>query len=564
MRTPELTSTLPLRCRLAAWLMCLIASVSLQALAQTSAGTSLPPAITAEKVRAEDPEVLRALAGWRLESLLGKPLAEVPLEGGQPGRFRAALLRDTVLLEDLLTALPDTPDAATRAIAVLHQIWTDDPACRQQGLWRRFAVGTAVAYAKDVIWWGDSKTPLDPLAMYHDFKTAHAEKKLFACFNSLPAWQMVFVAGTWARPDELQWARADKDVQPYRTWKKVFDSSDLITYQDVNPNNGVSLFTDSLQFYEGHPYTLQSMRQFGGVCGTVARFAVGVAQANGAPSMPSGQPGHCAYLQLAPGGQWLIGNDISGWEQSYEHPGILIPWGPHALFLKLHTDARVDEAAFRKAERLCWLAAGTSGQEKLSLLKEITEQHPLYYPAWRAWIEVLAKDKRMNPIRKWHGLVKPVLKDYSVPLLALEKLSGLPIPQEKRYKIVQVQTGKVLAVEGGSADSGARVVVADDDGSPSQQWRFVQKGGGMQVFNVQSECVLNVTSNSKEPGGAIIIYNATADLNSSWTWVGRPKHRRLKSQSSGLLLDVGEDGKVIQSKGRPNDDNQSWQTVAVP
>lgn len=49
----------------------------------------------------------------------------------------------------------------------------------------------------------------------------------------------------------------------------------------------------------------------GGVCGELSTFGSCCSNAHGLPSIPVGQPGHCAYTRRLPDGEWVVDNFIS-------------------------------------------------------------------------------------------------------------------------------------------------------------------------------------------------------------------------------------------------------------
>jgi hypothetical protein len=139
------------------------------------------------------------------------------------------------------------------------------------------------------------------------------------------------------------------------------------------------------------------------------------------------------------------------------------------------------------------------------------------------------------------------------------------VAQEKYVKLVQADTGKVLAVAENSDDAGARAVVAKDDGSEGQQWRLEKDGEHYKVVNRKSGKVLDVFEESPDEGAAIIQWDDKAEGNDNqrWSWEGSGKDRRLKSKSSGLVLDVDDEGKVIQKKADEKAKKQLWRVVEV-
>jgi tetratricopeptide (TPR) repeat protein len=144
-------------------------------------------------------------------------------------------------------------------------------------------------------------------------------------------------------------------------------------------------------------------------------------------------------------------------------------------------------------------------------------------------------------------------------------------------KLVHEDTGKVLAVAGARSRAGDRVqvgsreldrraettILAGDDGSKAQHWKFEKDGDYYKVVNRENGKVLDVPRNSTEEDVAIITWDDEDGDNQRWSWEGNDQAGRLKSKSSTLVLDVGDDGAVIQRKAEDKAKRQLWRVVAI-
>ena len=150
-------------------------------------------------------------------------------------------------------------------------------------------------------------------------------------------------------------------------------------------------------------------------------------------------------------------------------------------------------------------------------------------------------------------------------VFALGLFAASAAADAKYVKLVNGESGKVLAIKDNSEEPGAKVVLAKDDGSESQQWKIVKDGDHYKIVHRKSGKVLDVERESTEEGGAIIIWEDKAENNDNqrWQWEGEGKKRRLKSKSSGLVLDVGEEGAIVQRKVADNAKDQLWEVVEV-
>ena len=157
-------------------------------------------------------------------------------------------------------------------------------------------------------------------------------------------------------------------------------------------------------------------------------------------------------------------------------------------------------------------------------------------------------------------------KTISTLYVSISLLVLAPFANGAEYvKLVHAETGKVLAVADNSDEAGAKAVIAKDDGSKGQQWKFEKDGEHWKIVNRKSGKVLDVEMESLEEGGAIIQWDDKADGNDNqrWSWEGTGKERRLKSKSSGLVLDVGDGGAVVQRKADDKAKGQLWRVVEV-
>ena len=159
-----------------------------------------------------------------------------------------------------------------------------------------------------------------------------------------------------------------------------------------------------------------------------------------------------------------------------------------------------------------------------------------------------------------------MLRTTLVALAVCELLAVPAVAAGAEYvKLVQADTGKVLAVADNSDEAGAKAVLAKDDGSKGQQWKLEKDGDYYKVVNRKSGKVLDVEGESTEEGGAIIQWDDKSEGNDNqrWSWEGKDKDRRLKSKSSGLVLDVGDGGAIVQRKADDKAKGQLWRVVEV-
>jgi hypothetical protein len=135
----------------------------------------------------------------------------------------------------------------------------------------------------------------------------------------------------------------------------------------------------------------------------------------------------------------------------------------------------------------------------------------------------------------------------------------------KYVKIVNVSTGKVLALTDDSEDAGARAILSKDETNQARQWQPVKDGEHLKIVNRKTGKVLDVNEASRDADAEIIQWDEKTEDNDNqrWSWDGKGDERRLKAKHSGLVLDVNAEGKVIQKKADDKSKSQLWRVVAV-
>ena len=159
-----------------------------------------------------------------------------------------------------------------------------------------------------------------------------------------------------------------------------------------------------------------------------------------------------------------------------------------------------------------------------------------------------------------------MFKTLPAAIVACGLFASAAVADDAEYvKLVQADTGKVLSVADNSDDAGAKIVVAKDESSETQQWKLEKDGDYYKIVNRKTGKVLDVDKESKDEGASIIQWEDKADANDNqrWSWQGNGKARQLKSKSSYLVLDVDDNGMVIQRKADDNAKRQLREIVEV-
>jgi Glycosyl hydrolase family 59/Ricin-type beta-trefoil lectin domain-like/Galactocerebrosidase, C-terminal lectin domain len=146
-----------------------------------------------------------------------------------------------------------------------------------------------------------------------------------------------------------------------------------------------------------------------------------------------------------------------------------------------------------------------------------------------------------------------------------DNLSVTPGAASQRYKLLNRNSGKALAVNGGGTADGATIVQWTDNGTASQQWELATSGGYTQLVNIGSGKVLDVPGSSVTAGTQLIQWSANGGANQQWSLNSSGGYVTLVSRSSGMLADVSgastADGTAVIQWPANGGANQQWLLV---
>ncbi|GLP67250.1 hypothetical protein TUSST3_38720 [Streptomyces sp. TUS-ST3] len=167
----------------------------------------------------------------------------------------------------------------------------------------------------------------------------------------------------------------------------------------------------------------------------------------------------------------------------------------------------------------------------------------------------------------WAALVMVVVAGSAVVVSQASADQKKTPDLKKWYVLVNRNSGKVLDDRGSAKNDGAAVVQWARTGRVSQQWRFVDSGGGYyRLLNRNSGNVLDDFGWSKTPGSAIVQWK---DLNATNQQFKLTKSQngnvRLVNRFSGMAVGVRKAAKangsgVVQNRDRGSADQQ-WKLV---
>ena len=141
-------------------------------------------------------------------------------------------------------------------------------------------------------------------------------------------------------------------------------------------------------------------------------------------------------------------------------------------------------------------------------------------------------------------------------------------------KLVNVETKKILGILDDNTKlspddkplEGQAVLANDDNSNKARQWRIEKdEDGVLKIINRKSGQVLDLCKSNEQEGGEIIQWPEWQPKfpNQRFEWVGEGNERRLMNQSSGMVLDVDDDGRIVQAKSNANHKKQLWRVVKV-
>ncbi|MEY9841121.1 RICIN domain-containing protein [Streptacidiphilus sp. EB103A] len=155
-------------------------------------------------------------------------------------------------------------------------------------------------------------------------------------------------------------------------------------------------------------------------------------------------------------------------------------------------------------------------------------------------------------------------------LLAQPNSEAATVDSTAYYRLVSVNSGKALDVDGFSTADGAKVEQWTDQGTVNQQWQLKSTGSGYyELLNRNSGKALDVAGGSTANGASVLQRAETGAANQQW---------KMTDVSSGVVAFTSRvSGKVLDVEGHSTADgapviqytdhkgsNQEWKLVEVP
>ena len=138
------------------------------------------------------------------------------------------------------------------------------------------------------------------------------------------------------------------------------------------------------------------------------------------------------------------------------------------------------------------------------------------------------------------------------------------------YKILNYNSGKVMAVNGQSTSDGAQVTQWDDNGTPDHLWYMVNAGNGQfKLFNQNSGLLLAVSGASQADSANVTQWDDNGTPDHLWSRVDAGNgYFHIINYNSGKLLAVQNastaDGAFVQQYHDNGTADHLWRFVGVP
>lgn len=191
----------------------------------------------------------------------------------------------------------------------------------------------------------------DPKAMYASYKKAFKANRLHPDFKNYAAWEMIYFATFWHSLESMEWMRDNINLPKKRMngtcWRAEYQGFTPFGYSIHGPD-----------YYRPwdectEPWArMRTIAEIGGVCGSLSNLGAMASMAQGVPSFPVGQPGHCAYGVRVKPGEWVGGFGGPG-GSSGENPLAVFSHETDFLFL---IDEMFSHPRFRACRSLTALA----------------------------------------------------------------------------------------------------------------------------------------------------------------------------------------------------------------
>lgn len=306
--------------------------------------------------------------------------------------------------------IPFVLENEIKALQILEDIYQIDGK-NLKGMKLKMAIAVSKEFASGVqAWMGGSL--IDPVERYQLYAKSYDDGIFFEDFGALSTADLRNVVVCQITNEDILWLRnhIETNHPEMLERQKIVGGHSLLVYREKNPDTNESIHGPN--FYGPNP-TIKEVIKYGGVCGTMSKFSVVLAQAYGIPAQAVGQPGHCAYQYLNPKGEYNLGYDVYGWEKCGNY---------HTTFpyLKINAVLNQNRSRFEESEYYRMKAMlATNEQDKIGCIVKAVNMEPLNYLAWEDYLSYCVNGSMEYQILC--GKIEKALKDYPV---IIENITG--------------------------------------------------------------------------------------------------------------------------------------------
>lgn len=348
----------------------------------------------------ETPQGRFRLAASELERIAGPEMEK--MERTRIGRsFLRELMASKERMADLMLSGP--LDDPAKSLRILAAIWKADPKGVADRHEQTTAAAVALMFAREH--WPEDRA----VDRYEYFRDSRLAGKLHPQFDALDTWEKRFVVaaghnggwggGGWG-DEALVWLRDNVKLP----------AEDYLGACWQAPYKGTNVFGDSIhgpRYYAPFAFMnfARSVREVGGVCGSLSHYGANAARANGLPATTMGEPAHCAYAVRVARGEWMPAYSLS-WQRGV-HTSL---WGGSWTQLVLQERVLGERASYVNCMTNVWQARASrpkNPEAAEQAYRDALAAQPLHYPVWCEFVEFL-RDVRKPDAEVWDATGRAV------------------------------------------------------------------------------------------------------------------------------------------------------------
>ncbi len=366
--------------------------------AQTTADTR----VGADKI--EDGETQEASveqASKLLEAQVTEMVQNAQLEGSELSAFLGLLLASNEWQHEICDSGP--LDQPSKVIEYLYAIWRSDKTLLQRPVDRGMATACALEGARH------KKSKEEMVQRYLFFRDGWKNGLLNIVYKDLSVFERRFIAkgvqhGGFNSLESLSYFSQEVCLPI----EKYTGACWYAPYQLHNPFGDSIHGRDYYRPYQGSwDSYAETVKNVGGVCGSLSNFGAAAAISNGIPAVTMGEPGHCAYAVMTKNDHWQPAYSLS-WKRGTHTSFYGSSWAWHILNVK----SQKSWATAKESGNLRRLAKqylkSLDVKKALETVREARKALPAEWKNWQLSIDILKSSNAGNT--QWQELHQDVLE----------------------------------------------------------------------------------------------------------------------------------------------------------